>query len=178
MLDKMYHGVLQGKEEVDRLTHELEITQDVKIPYAQLDIISIQFNFTTIAYAGSLKETQSQDRHKFILGNPLGEENPAKLPLYRCIKSIKTKPQTGAPSPCRYISLSPMRITQVSVCVQMRSKSLLFILYLPLDFFPNQVDPNKLNQPDLPRKAQNNIILLVGEFYRLDLQQRFYLMTL
>ena len=42
----------------------------VKISYAQLDIIIIQFNFTTIAYAWSLKETQSQDRHKFILGNP------------------------------------------------------------------------------------------------------------
>ena len=72
----------------------------VNIPYAQLNIISIQFNFTTIACAGSLKETQSQDGHKFILGNPQGEENPTKLPLYRCIKSTKIKPQTGAPSPC------------------------------------------------------------------------------
>ena len=55
----------------------------VKIPYAKIDIISVQLNFTTIAYAGSLKETQSQDRHIFILGNPQGEENPTKLPLYR-----------------------------------------------------------------------------------------------
>ena len=47
---------------------------NVKIPYAKIDIISIQFNFTIIAYEGSLKETQSQDRHKFILGNSLGEE--------------------------------------------------------------------------------------------------------
>ena len=53
-----------------------------------------------------MKETQSQDRHRFILGNPLGEENLVKIPIYRCIKSTKTKPQTGAPSPCRYVSLS------------------------------------------------------------------------
>ena len=58
-------------------------------------------NFKTIEYAGSMKETQSQDRHKFILGNPLGEENPVKIPLYRCIKSKKIKPQIDAPSPCR-----------------------------------------------------------------------------
>ena len=46
----------------------------VKIPYAYLDIISIRFNFTTIAYVGSLKETKSEDRHKFILANPQGEK--------------------------------------------------------------------------------------------------------
>ena len=71
----------------------------VKIRYAKIDNISIQFNFTTIAYTESLKETQSQDRHTFILRNPLGEENPAKLPLYRCIKSTNIKPQIGAPYP-------------------------------------------------------------------------------
>ena len=59
----------------------------------------------------------------------------------------------------------------------MRNTSLLFILYLPLDFFPNYVGPNKINWVDLPRKTQNNIILLSGGFYRLDLQGRFYLMT-
>ena len=81
--------------------------KNVKIPNAKLGMISIQFNFTTIAYARSLKETQSQDRHIFILGNPLGEENPMKLPLYRCIKITKTKPKTGAPSPSIYdVSLS------------------------------------------------------------------------
>ena len=57
----------------------------VKIQYAKIDNISIQFNFTTIAYTGSLKEIQSQDRHRFISGNPIGEENPTKLPQYRCI---------------------------------------------------------------------------------------------
>ena len=55
----------------------------VKIRYAKIDNISIQFNFTTIAYTGSLEETQSQDKHRFILGNPLQEENPTKLPQYR-----------------------------------------------------------------------------------------------
>ena len=53
----------------------------VKIQYAKIDNISIQFNFTTIAYAGSLKETKSQDIHKFILGNPLGEGNATKFLL-------------------------------------------------------------------------------------------------
>ena len=48
----------------------------VKIPYAQLDIIGIQFNFKTIQYKGLLKETKSQDRHRFIPRNPQGEENP------------------------------------------------------------------------------------------------------
>ena len=63
------------------------------IPYAYPYIISIQSNFTTIAYARSLKETQSQDRHKFILGNPLGEENPSKLPQYRWLKVQRQKPK-------------------------------------------------------------------------------------
>ena len=59
----------------------------------------------------------------------------------------------------------------------MKSTSLLIILYLPLDFFTNEVVPNKLNWVDLPRKTQNNIILLSGGFYRPDLERRFYLMT-
>ena len=41
-------------------------------------------------YPESLKETHSQDRHKFILGNPQGEENPAKISLY---KRYKIKPE-------------------------------------------------------------------------------------
>ena len=49
------------------------ILANIKIPYANLDMISIQFNFTTIAYVGSLEETQSQDRHIFIARNLLGE---------------------------------------------------------------------------------------------------------
>ena len=89
----------------------------VKIPYAKLDIISIQFNFTTIAYAGSLKETQSHDRDKFISGNPQGEENPTKLPLYRCIKSTKIKPQACALSPYKYVSLSLSYVLYTSECV-------------------------------------------------------------
>ena len=58
----------------------------VKIQYAKIDNISIQFNFTTIAYTWSLKETQSQDIHIFILENPLREENPTKIPQYRWSK--------------------------------------------------------------------------------------------
>ena len=57
-----------------------------KISYAQLDNISVYSKFMEVAYAESLKETQSQDRHRFILGNPQGEENQTKIPLYRCIR--------------------------------------------------------------------------------------------
>ena len=89
----------------------------VKIPYSKLDIIRIQLNFIAIAYERSLKETKSQDIHIFILGNPLGEENQAKIHLYRCIKSIKTKPETISPSPCRYISLSLLCKLHKWVCV-------------------------------------------------------------
>ena len=47
----------------------------VKISYARLDIISVQFNFTAVAYAKALKETQSQDIDTiFILGNPQGKK--------------------------------------------------------------------------------------------------------
>ena len=65
----------------------------VKIQYNKMDNICIQFNFTTIAYTGSPKETQSQDRHRFILGNPLQEENPTKLPQYRWSKVQRQNPK-------------------------------------------------------------------------------------
>ena len=55
----------------------------VNISYARLDIICVQSKFTIVSYAESLKETQSQDIHRFILGNPLGKENPTQLPQYR-----------------------------------------------------------------------------------------------
>ena len=58
-----------------------------------------------------------------------------------------------------------MCYTQVSACVQMRSTPPLFILLLPLEFFPSQVGPNKLTGPTSPRKTQNNIILYLGGFY-------------
>ena len=126
----------------------------VKIQYAKIDNISIQFNFTTIAYAGSLKETQSQDRQRFILGNPLREETQQN---FLNIDDQKYKDKT--PNKCSFslqisLSLSPMWITQMSVCVQLRRTHLLFILYLPLDFFPNQVSSNKLTRATLPRKTQ------------------------
>ena len=78
---------------------------NVNISYAQLDSISISSKFTTVAYAKSLKETQSQDRQGFILGNPQGEENPTKLPMY---KMYKIKPQNKYSPPCWYVSLSPI----------------------------------------------------------------------
>ena len=65
-----------------------------------------------------------------ILGNSHEEENPAKIPLYRCIKSTKKRPQTGAPSPSRYISisLSPMCYTQLSVCSNEEHNSSIYAL--------------------------------------------------
>ena len=42
----------------------------VKTSYVRLDIISVQSKFTTVAYAESLKETQSQDRHNIYAGKP------------------------------------------------------------------------------------------------------------
>ena len=82
-------------------------------------------------------------------------------------QKYKDKTPKCALPPCRYVSLSlsPMRYTQVSVCVQMRNTPPLFILFLTLDFFPNQVGPNKLTGLTSPRKSQNNIILYSGGFY-------------
>ena len=78
-------------------------------------------------------------------------------------KKYKHKTQTCALPPYRYVSLFPMHYTEVSVCVQMTSTPTLFILFLTLDFFPNQFGPNKIIGP--PRKSQNNIILYLGGFY-------------
>ena len=85
-------------------------------------------------------------KQKFILGNPQGEENSLKLPLYRCVKITNIKPQTCASSPCIYISLSLLCTIHkwVCVCVQMRNTPPLFILFLPLDFFPNKSAPTNL----------------------------------
>ena len=58
-----------------------------------------------------------------------------------------------------YLSLSPMRNTQVSVCVQMRSTSVLFILYLPLDFFPNKSAPTNLLGQLHPRSHKQYYII-------------------
>ena len=76
-----------------------------------------------------------------------------------------------------YRSLSHMRYTQVSFCVQMRNTPPLFILYLPLDFFTNRSAPtNLLGWLHLGR--HDTIILYSRGFYWPDLQQIFYLMTL
>ena len=58
----------------------------VKISYARLDIISVQFKFTTVTYAESLKKHNHKIDTVFILGNPQGEENPTKLLLYKMYK--------------------------------------------------------------------------------------------
>ena len=62
----------------------------VKNSYAKVYIITIQSKITAVAYAESLKETQSQDRQRFIFGNIQGEENPTKLLMYNM---CKIKPQ-------------------------------------------------------------------------------------
>ena len=51
----------------------------VKISYARLDIISVQFKFTTIEYAISLKETKSQDRHGIYPWKPSRGRKPNKI---------------------------------------------------------------------------------------------------
>ena len=50
----------------------------VDISYATLDMISAQLKFTAIAYAKSLKETQSQDRHSIYPGKPSRGRKPRK----------------------------------------------------------------------------------------------------
>ena len=113
------------------------LVPNVKIKYAKIDNISIQFNFTTIAYTGSLKETQSQDRHWFILGNPLGEENPAKLPQYRGSKVQRENPKQVLLL-LADISLSLSYANYTSECVCPNEEHITPIYtYLPLDFFPN-----------------------------------------
>ena len=66
-----------------------------------------------------MKHRQAQPHKRtqiFILGNPHGEENPTKLPLYKMYKKYKTKPQIGAPPPVDMsVSLSPMCYTQVRI---------------------------------------------------------------
>ena len=62
-----------------------------------------------------MKETQSQDRHRFILGNPQGEENPTKLPLYKMYK-IKTPKQVILLLAGMSLSLSYVQYTSVSLC--------------------------------------------------------------
>ena len=64
----------------------------------------------------------------FILGNPHEEENPTKLPLYRCIKSTNTKPQIGFPSPWIYISLSYAQYTSECVSPNENHNTSIYIL--------------------------------------------------
>ena len=50
----------------------------VNISYATLHIISVQLKFTAVAYAKSLKETQSQDRQNIYPGKPSRGRKPSK----------------------------------------------------------------------------------------------------
>ena len=75
------------------------------------------------------------------------------------------------------LSLSPMRYTQVSVCVKWGTH-ILYLYFPSLEFFPNKSAPtNLLGRLHLGR-TQNNIILYSGGFYWPNLQWMFYLMTL
>ena len=60
----------------------------------------------------------------FMLGNPKGEENPKKLPLY---KMYKRQPQKQVLSSLCSVSLSPMHYSSEWVCVQIRTTAPLFI---------------------------------------------------
>ena len=70
----------------------------------------------------SLKDRQAQPHkrtQRFILGNPHGEENPAKLPMY---KMYKRQPKTIVLLLLFSLSLSLLCTTQVSECfVQIRT---------------------------------------------------------
>ena len=75
----------------------------------------------------------------FILGNPQGEENPTKLPLYKMYKIKKPKHVFSSFLIC--ISLSPMCYISEWVCILMRKKIPLFIHFKSLEFYPNKLSP-------------------------------------
>ena len=56
-------------------------------------------NLIRISFDAAISYRQSQKTQQFILGNPLGEENPTKL-LYYGLNQVK----------CQYEDLSPRRI--------------------------------------------------------------------
>ena len=98
----------------------------------------------------------------FILGNPQGEENPSKLPLY---KMYKIKPQNRYSPPYWSISLSSMCSSSEWVYVIMRNTAPLFIHIMSINFYPKQVGPTKLSRPTSPKQTQNsifNFILFMG----------------
>jgi hypothetical protein len=76
---------LPKKVKVNYICHEIQVSPVVDILHIQLAVtvlLSLLQLFSTLtAYIRSLKERQSQkqDRHKIILGNPLGEENPTNF---------------------------------------------------------------------------------------------------
>ena len=88
----------------------------VKISYARLDIISIQFKIIVVAYAESVKETQSQDRHNIFPGKPLRRRKPSQN--FLCIRCITYNPQNRYSPPfVMSLSLSLLCATQVSESV-------------------------------------------------------------
>ena len=68
------------------------------------------------------------------------------------------------------LSTSPMRYTSESLCVQIRTTSLIFIHNEPTDFYPNQVGPTKLFGTTSPRKTENNILYYSLGYYWPKLQ--------
>ena len=106
------------------------------------------------------KHNHTKEQSDFILGNPHGEENPTKIPLYRCIKSTKIKPQTNALPPCRYVSLSLPYALYTSECVcsneEHTSSTLLFFT---LHFFPNKSAPTNLLGQLHPRSHKQYYII-------------------
>ena len=93
---------------------------------------------------------------RFIPRNPHGEENPAKIPLY---KMYKRQPPKQVFFSFYYVFLSLLCATQVSeFYVLMRNTTPLFIHFMSTDFNPQQDDPTKLHGPTSPRKTQNSIL--------------------
>ena len=78
----------------------------VKISYAILDIISVQFKITVVAYAKSLKETQSQDRHNIYPKKPSKGRKPSQNLL--CIRCIRYNPKNMYSPPCCSVFVSPI----------------------------------------------------------------------
>ena len=67
-------------------------------------MISVQFKMTAVAFAESLKETKSQDRHNIFPGKPSRGRKPNKN--FLCIRCIKDNPKIGVLLLLSYLSLS------------------------------------------------------------------------
>ena len=78
---------------------------------------------------------------------------------FLCIRCIKDNPKNRcSPPSVLSLSLSPMRYTSESLCVQIRITTPLLIHNELTDFYPNQVGPTKQSGSTSPRKTQNSIL--------------------